>query len=291
MFKKFDASYDSTPEDITSMGLIDESMFIVTEGENLKTLGGGTVYLRGINVGGLFVTENWMNAIFKETKNDNNGYSRTYDRLITETFLKRFGKEKTIALWNEYRENYISDADFQILKDMGINAIRLLERRLANPGLPLKTLAYGVLGVIRRSSTRMNYTDFRVTRAMQLIAEHGCEQLDVDDIAAEMGCCRRLAEKLFRLHTGNTILEALRNVRLEKAFSLLRAPSFPISLIPERCGYAASPGHFKTFFKNRTGLTMREWRKRNTSMREETANNDARVRDMQPYRPALPLQT
>ena len=153
----------------------------------------------------------------------------------------------------------------------GINAIRLLERRLANPGLPLKTLAYGVLGVIRRSSTRMNYTDFRVTRAMQLIAEHGCEQLDVDDIAAEMGCCRRLAEKLFRLHAGNTILEALRNVRLEKAFSLLRAPSFPISLIPERCGYAASPGHFKTFFKKRTGLTMREWRRRNTLVGDETA--------------------
>ncbi len=121
----FDASYDSTPEEITSMGLIDESMFIVTEGENLKTLGGDIIQLRGVNIGGLFVTENWMNAIFKETKNNDGKYTRTYDKLITKTFLERFGEEKTKALWQEYRDNFISDADFQILKDMGINAVRL----------------------------------------------------------------------------------------------------------------------------------------------------------------------
>ena len=121
----YDASYDSTPEDIKATGLIDESMFIVTEGERLKTLGGDTVYLRGINVGGLFVTENWMNAIFKETEHEDGSITRTYDKLITETFIKRFGEEKAKALWEEYRKNFISDADFQILKDMGINAIRL----------------------------------------------------------------------------------------------------------------------------------------------------------------------
>ena len=64
----YDASYDSEPDSIGSSGLIDESMFIVTEGDKLKTLCGDVVTLRGVNIGGLFVTENWMNAIFQHTK-------------------------------------------------------------------------------------------------------------------------------------------------------------------------------------------------------------------------------
>ena len=146
----------------------------------------------------------------------------------------------------------------------GINAVALLERRLTNPALPLKTMTYGVLGVMRRSSTRKDYPDFRVTRAMGLISEHGCERLGIDDVAGEMRCGRRLAEKLFRRHVGTSILDAIRKVRLEKAFSLLRSQSVPIDSIPERCGYGSSPGHFKTYFKSKTGLTMREWRKRET---------------------------
>ena len=121
----YDASYDSTPDRIGSVGLIDESMFIVTEGDKLKTLGGDVITLRGVNIGGLFVTENWMNAIFQHTKTEDGERVRTYDKLITETFLERFGEEKTKALWEEYRSNYISDADFEILRDMGVNSVRL----------------------------------------------------------------------------------------------------------------------------------------------------------------------
>ena len=106
------------------VSLIDDSMFIKAEGELLKTAAGDTVYLRGVNVSS-FVTENWMLKIIKETVGEDGTTSRTYDRLITETWLKRFGLEKTKALWEEYRRNYFSDTDFQLLKDMGVNCIRL----------------------------------------------------------------------------------------------------------------------------------------------------------------------
>ena len=120
----YNASYEGTPEDVYSVGLIDESMFIVTEGESLKTVGGDTLTLRGVNIGGLFVTENWMNAIFRETKTEGGSFN-TYDKLISETFIERFGIEKAQALWDEYRKNMFSDEDFKILKDMGVNAVRL----------------------------------------------------------------------------------------------------------------------------------------------------------------------
>ena len=121
----FSPDYDGTPEDIYSCGLISEDMFLVAEGDSLKTLGGEVVTLRGVNLGGLFVTENWMNAIFKQTYTENGNRVRTYDKLISETFIKRFGEEKAKALWEEYRSNYISDEDFKLMKDMGINVIRL----------------------------------------------------------------------------------------------------------------------------------------------------------------------
>ena len=54
----FSPDYDGTPEDIYSCGLISEDMFLVAEGDSLKTVSGEVVTLRGVNLGGLFVTEN-----------------------------------------------------------------------------------------------------------------------------------------------------------------------------------------------------------------------------------------
>ena len=145
----------------------------------------------------------------------------------------------------------------------GVDGIRLLEKRLSNPDSPPAIATYGVLGVVRRASTATTYKDGRVTKAMLAITERGCEKISVGDIADVMGCSSRLAEKLFRLHTGISILDAIRKVRLEKAYTLLRNRAVPIDAIPFQCGYAASPAYLKTYFRRTTGLTMREWRKQN----------------------------
>ena len=145
----------------------------------------------------------------------------------------------------------------------GVNAIQLLENRLADPGRPPMTASYGILGVVRRESTATTYSDHRLSKAMKLIAEHGCEKLSVCDVSREMKCSSRLAEKLFRKHVGTSILDAIRRVRLEKAYSLLRNQSIQIDAIPFQCGYAGSPAYLKTYFKRVTGFTMREWRRQN----------------------------
>lgn len=145
----------------------------------------------------------------------------------------------------------------------GVNAIQLLENRLAEPSSTPKMATYGVLGVVRRESTATTYRDHRLSKAMKLIAEHGCEKLSVCDVSREMKCSSRLAEKLFRKHVGTSILDAIRRVRLEKAYSLLRNQSIPIDEIPFQCGYAGSPAYLKTYFKRVTGFTMREWRRQN----------------------------
>ena len=143
----------------------------------------------------------------------------------------------------------------------GANAVLLLERRLSDASQAPQRITYGTLGISRRASTSPYFNDHRATKGMIFINEHGCEGLTVNTVAKEMGCCRRLAEELFRRHTGISILDTIRKVRMEKCMSLLRNKSVPIDAIPYQCGYGASPAYLKTYFKKQTGMTMREWRK------------------------------
>ena len=92
----------------------DTSKFLTTDGRDVKTSDGETVYLRGVNAGGLFVTEEWMTGV----------KGKDY-KTITKTFIERFGEEKTKELWAEYRANWWTDKDFENCVDMGMNVIRV----------------------------------------------------------------------------------------------------------------------------------------------------------------------
>ena len=97
----------------------------------------------------------------------------------------------------------------------------------------------------------------------RFITEHGCKNISVADVAETMGCCGRLAEKLFRKHAKMSILDAIRKTRMDKVLYLLKNRAIPIDAIPFQCGYGASPAFLKTYFKKQTGMTMREWRNKN----------------------------
>lgn len=96
-----------------------QSDFLKAEGELVKNRDGETIFLRGVNAGGLFVTEHWMTGFGYGTK-PNNDY-----KSLTKIFIDRFGGEKTKALWSEYRANWWTDADFKNCADMGMTVIRL----------------------------------------------------------------------------------------------------------------------------------------------------------------------
>ena len=77
-----------------------------------------------------------------------------------------------------------------------------------------------------------------------------------------MGCSRRLATLRFREATGQSILDEIHDVRFRRACDELRRTDKPVFLVVSECGYA-SASFFKRQFLRRTGLTMREWRRRN----------------------------
>lgn len=143
----------------------------------------------------------------------------------------------------------------------GYNGIEILAHRLEDPSLPPQYVIYEAKEIIRRASTVRQMSDKRISAGLLYITEHGQERIGSEDVAREMGCCRRLAEKLFIRHTGKSILNTIREGRLEKAKSLLENTDYPIDDIPAMCGYHSLP-HFKVYFREQTGMTMRDWRKR-----------------------------
>lgn len=78
---------------------------------------GNTVILRGVNLGGWLVFEPWM------TPMDASGLKDDYT--VREVLEKRFGLAKAEELIGIYQNHYITAQDFDHIKAVGMNCIRL----------------------------------------------------------------------------------------------------------------------------------------------------------------------
>jgi len=146
----------------------------------------------------------------------------------------------------------------------GYAAARLLQRTIESPHAQPCVETYGVSEIVRRLSTqRQAGGDALVARARRLIAA-GCSDpsFRTGTLVRQLNCSRSLLEMRFRDETGCSIREEVQRLRLAKAMELLRNPRQSITPVPSLCGYA-SDSLFKRLFKRTTGLTMREWQKRN----------------------------
>ena len=123
---------------------------------------------------------------------------------------------------------------------------------------------YGPIGIVRRGSTDTGSEQHPVVRrAVEYIRRHACDDtIGLDDVIAEMRCSRRLATFLFKKDTGRTILNEIHERRLERIYELLSHTSAPIATVVSQCGYR-SDAFIKKMFLKRTGMTMRDYRKKN----------------------------
>ena len=156
------------------------------------------------------------------------------------------------------------EIDFRAAGRLGAEALAEL---LENPDRTPAPRLFGPRRIIRRQSTRRLLRAIPVVeRALEKIRREACFGLTAADVVAEMKLPRRGAERRFRQATGSSILEEINRHRLERAFSLLRKPGYPIALIAQQCGWS-NDVFLKRLFKRTTGLTMREWRKRESAPR------------------------
>lgn len=120
---------------------------------------------------------------------------------------------------------------------------------------------YGALRLTRRASTRrIPGMDKRVALALEFIRCHACEGIGPEDVFAEMGCSRSLANLRFRQYAGHTILDEIHAIRLERVKELLSRPGVELSSIPDFCGYS-SLVDLRRVFRSRVGQTLGEYRR------------------------------
>ena len=100
----------------TGYNPITEEDALHTEGEYLVNAAGDRVFLRGINLGGWLIQEDW----FVPTDNGEQG-----DYYTLETLISRFGTEKAYELYDIYQDAWIQETDFRNIADMGFNCVRI----------------------------------------------------------------------------------------------------------------------------------------------------------------------
>ena len=98
-----------------------------------------------------------------------------------------------------------------------------------------------------------------VEDALQCIARKAKEGIGVDDVAQELHVSRRLLSLRFAELQGISVHDAIVRQRLSEVKHLLKNTRLPIMKITGRCGFG-NVNYLKRLFKDRFGMTMREWR-------------------------------
>jgi len=99
--------------------------FIVADGARTVAVGAGgkktPIVLRGVNAGSWLVTEDWMypGSLTSDFKSEHGQYE------MEEALVAKFGREKTAALYSAFRDAWWQESDFDNVKALGLNCIRL----------------------------------------------------------------------------------------------------------------------------------------------------------------------
>lgn len=111
---------------------------ITAVGRGLYDSDGKRFDIKGVNYGNLFILEGWMtvNSVGALKNPDGSYVKLNHDSTIVEEYeeiyqeemdeyLSRFTDEELTALNQAYFESYCTDADFKLIKDIGLNTVRL----------------------------------------------------------------------------------------------------------------------------------------------------------------------
>lgn len=98
-----------------------------------------------------------------------------------------------------------------------------------------------------------------LTRAMSIVASRLDEPLSVSRLARESGISHNQLTRLFRAHSGTTVVGYIRRQRVERALHLLRQTSMPMRVIASQVGVPDAQ-QFSALVKKETGNSPRFWR-------------------------------
>lgn len=110
-----------------------------------------------------------------------------------------------------------------------------------------------------------------VLRAMDYIALHYMEPLKMDDLADNCHISEAHLRRLFSMYVKLSPLEYINLVRIRMACEDLKRTNSPVADIAHKCGFSTL-STFNRNFKNMTGVSPNEWRKRPENYEQQILN-------------------
>lgn len=107
---------------------LDKLGILNVQSGHLKDINGNTVVLKGVNFGGWLIQETWMCPVFAFNSNVtvNSGTENGWANLDTLSGMEsKFGASEAAKLFKAYQDNYITEWDFQNVKNLGFNCVRI----------------------------------------------------------------------------------------------------------------------------------------------------------------------
>ena len=124
----------------------------------------------------------------------------------------------------------------------------------------LKEICKQVIGCI--SGKRNNISKHKVVVAEDyIIGNYSNETLSVNDVCQHLQMSPSYFGTIFKKHTGETLIEYLTRIRVEKAMELLKYTDLKTYEIADKTGYR-DPHYFSLIFKKKVGLSPTEYREK-----------------------------
>ncbi len=114
-FSMFTLNASATEVKDDSFDALTEDDFLHTKGQKIVNAKGEEVQLKGVNLGAWLIWEDWLCPYEEATDH--------YD--VLETLIERFGVEKAYELMDIYMDNWITEYDLDLIKEMGFNCVRV----------------------------------------------------------------------------------------------------------------------------------------------------------------------
>jgi len=112
------------------------------------------------------------------------------------------------------------------------------------------------------ASSRTRFIREQIAKATAYIeANYANEKLTLQEMCRHVLMSTSYFSQMFKQHTGETFVECLTRVRVDKAKTLLRTTPLKLYEIAAQVGYA-DPNYFSLLFKKHTGMTPRDFRDR-----------------------------
>ncbi len=148
-------------------------------------------------------------------------------------------------------------------------ASELLERMMSGVTIPpqRRLRKVGIRAIIHRESTVAQSESGKLVQSvLAYIGREALKGIGVKDVARHFKVSPSLLELRFGELQKESVYEAMLRIRLEEVKRRLRNTKDPISEITAACGWKA-PEPPKALFKRRFGISMREYRIKNSENR------------------------